>query len=369
MLLLSDGWKPMKYYDRKTGFVNTTNLVEIRIDGRVRNAHSKKELSINKSASYPRVKVSSNKVRTEFYLHIAIISTFGDTKNINGIPNLQVDHIDRNRLNYSLDNLRFVTPSENNLNRRKSTSYNYYIVYNYVDLKINKIYKGKEKDIFTIKKELNSFESMFIVSNNLYDKYKDNLNHLLNLIIKSKWISLNKTFSISEAGIVKGTDKKNYNISRFSLGSLTGQYYLISGIIPNRSRLVHVLMAETFLNNGEKLSPGLVVDHIDTNKLNNSIDNLRIVTYSENMKNELTLLRFCKPIKCEYNGKVVYFKSTLDCSRITGVPQSSIRKWISGKNRKRESINPKFSNFKYLTKDEIASNNIKYAESPDDFIE
>ena len=45
---------------------------------------------------------------------------------------------------------------------------------------------------------------------------------------------------------------------------------------------VHKLVAETFIGT---VPENKCIDHIDRNKLNNSISNLRIVTYSENSLN------------------------------------------------------------------------------------
>lgn len=370
MLLLSDGWKTLKYYDRKTGNINTIDFVEIRVDGRARKTDNKRELKIDKNRNYPTIYAQSDKLRLHLYVHNAIISTFGNTKDIEKIPNLYIDHIDRNRLNYSLDNLRFVTQSENNLNRGETTSCDYFIIYNTTDLKINSVYKEKEKDILILKENLNSSESILIFSDNLINKYEDDLDNLLVLIKFSKWVNLNKTFSISKDGIIRSIGNRTHNLYKFSLGTGGSEYYRLGNKIPGRSRSIHVLMAETFLNDGNRLKPGLIVDHIDNNKLNNSIDNLRIVTPSGNMNNELTLLKLLKPIKCDYNGKTIYFTGITSCSNITGISYGTIMNRLRG-CYDNSRVFKEFSNFEYLTENEIKiieNSNIKYIKSREDLI-
>lgn len=48
------------------------------------------------------------------------------------------------------------------------------------------------------------------------------------------------------------------------------------------NHLIHHIVAKLFL--GER-PDGLVIDHIDRNKLNNCVDNLRYITQDDNMKN------------------------------------------------------------------------------------
>lgn len=92
---------------------------------------------------------------------------------------------------------------------------------------------------------------------------------------------------------------ENYEIS--NLGNcrrklILGDYKIIKGSIQNRgyryfqinrngkrtNYLFHHLVAEQFIS---KRPEGLVIDHIDRNKLNNNVNNLRYVTQKENCCN------------------------------------------------------------------------------------
>lgn len=72
--------------------------------------------------------------------------------------------------------------------------------------------------------------------------------------------------------------------------SLNGEGYLMvvqtNSRRFRRARIVHRLVAECFL--GEQ-PDGLVVDHIDGNKINNKVSNLRYVTRSYNGRNRVAL--------------------------------------------------------------------------------
>ena len=53
-----------------------------------------------------------------------------------------------------------------------------------------------------------------------------------------------------------------------------------------RNHKIHRLVADAFIPNPENKP---CVDHIDTNRTNNNVDNLRWVTYKENANNPLSL--------------------------------------------------------------------------------
>ncbi len=91
-------------------------------------------------------------------------------------------------------------------------------------------------------------------------------------------------YEVSNLGRVKSLKRKFVLKERILKSSDNGNGYLgvdLSKKAINKKRLIHQLVAESFLNhtpNGNKL----VVNHIDFNKINNNINNLEIVTNREN---------------------------------------------------------------------------------------
>ena len=124
------------------------------------------------------------------------------------------------------------------------------------------------------------------------------------------------------------------------------------------------LVAKYFINGGKDYSSDLQVDHIDTNPLNNRVENLRLVTGKENMNNPLTKEKFCNPLKCIYKGEKKYFKSRSDCSKFLLVSRTVVNRWI---NKTQIPNSSDFSDFENITDEELEdlkSGKLKFTEVP-----
>lgn len=132
----------------------------------------------------------------------------------------------------------------------------------------------------------------------------------------------------------------NYEIDEYgNVFSLSSQIYLKPHLdrygylyvtIKGSHKKVHRLVAEAFLEN-KKEKP--CIDHIDRNKLNNHVSNLRFVTHKENSNNPRTIAHLKKVgerYRSEYGKPVVdkngnRYISIIEASRTTGIPRSNIQ--------------------------------------------
>ena len=116
-----------------------------------------------------------------------------------------------------------------------------------------------------------------------------------------------------------GRFKKNGVIKTFNITK--SGYYMVSVKTifgEQRSYNLHQLIAVAFLNH--KIIPqGLVVDHINENKIDNNVNNLQLITISENTKKGKKILfqkhkSFAKLIyeekKCKWHVKIKHNQIT-----------------------------------------------------------
>ena len=100
-----------------------------------------------------------------------------------------------------------------------------------------------------------------------------------------------------------------------------------------KNKYVHRLIAECFIPNNENKPQ---IDHINGNKKDNSMCNLKWSTQSENINNINTKYNSKKIVPiiatCKQDGKMIEFKSMSDASKLLGVPISSISCIINNKS-------------------------------------
>lgn len=114
--MIEEVWKDVKHYE---GLYQVSNFGRVKSLGRWKDNHSKKQwveekylIQRNNGRGYLAVDLNKNNKTKREYVHRLVALTF--------IPNPehkpQVDHIDTDRQNNRVENLRWVTQRENNFN-------------------------------------------------------------------------------------------------------------------------------------------------------------------------------------------------------------------------------------------------------------
>ena len=234
---------------------------------------------------YKYYRLSKDGNKKMFYAHRLVAEYF--IANPNNLP--VVNHKDGNKLNNEVSNLEWVTYSENISHAHQ-----------------NNLIKERQKSEF----------------------FQENLDNEV-------WKKIPKYhYSVSSKGRIR-----NDETFRLLRPSLTNGYYKVrlskNGQV--KDILVHRLIYCVF-NDLDEIPEGHIIDHKDTNKLNNRLDNLRLLTCSENVKQAYYVQKVnssCKEVEqLTLDDKFIRsFPSCAEAARELHLDGSTISKVCRGINK------------------------------------
>lgn len=129
----------------------------------------------------------------------------------------------------------------------------------------------------------------------------------------------------------------SYKKKRFLTGWVTGNGYRLVILRKNKKsyrRRVHILVAEAYLGRPE--DPTYTdVGHLDDNRLNNNINNLKWMTRSENLDTdsfrEKQSVKYFTKIRCVETGEI--YNSQRDAARAIGIHPYGITSVLMGRQK------------------------------------
>lgn len=234
---------------------------------------------------YKYYRLSKDNKKKMFYAHRLVAEYFLENKN--NLP--VVNHKDGNKLNNNIDNLEWASYSENTQH---------------------------------------AYENKLIKERKVSEYYNGDLENEI-------WKQIpNYPYSVSSLGRVKN-DRTNLLLK----GSVVCGYYKVRLSFQGqvKDKLIHHLVYCVF-NNLDEIPSGYTIDHKDANKLNNKLNNLQLVTLSENAMNALYKTKTNSTAKAvtqmtlndEY---IADFLSAAEAARKLGLDSSTISKVCRGVNK------------------------------------
>lgn len=268
--------RPIKDYENYT----------INEDGEVFNTKTQKRLngSIGEHG-YKYYRLSKDGKKKMFYAHILVADAF--IPNPDNLP--IVNHKDGNKNNNHVSNLERSSYSDNVIHAHQN----------------NLIAKGKRGRIY----------------------YTENLDG-------EEWQSIEGLpYSVSSMGRIR-----NDRTQALLRPSVTCGYYKVRPSVGGRPQdiVIHNIVYCVF-NNLDCIPSGMVVNHINGNKLDNRLENLRLITLSENVRTalyETQTNKSCKAVAQYKDGKyIATYPSAREASRVLNLDASTISKVCRGINK------------------------------------
>lgn len=319
-------------------------IYEINKLGVIRNSNTKRikkpcKKNKNSTHTYPTISLGNSKknVLSVFHIHRLLALMF--LENSDPVKQTQVDHCDKDKFNYSLNNLRWTTPSENNKNRKNlSRERLHFRVYSsdwtFIEEKpysywtstqvrsiltsIKRGLKYKGNYYKTVDTELEEFKRKFgdpAPIGKMWNPENPEENGWAETIYKGRYVDKKGYVLLKNGKITVGFKEDPDNEYSRRAISINGKY-----------EYIHRLVASAF-NGKIRLKRTDIVDHIDTDQSNSNIDNLRICFEKDggqklNMNNPNTLKKRGIPIS-QINiltGEIVNtFSSKLEAGKALGL--------------------------------------------------
>jgi hypothetical protein len=256
-------WKKIESYDNYS----------VSTSGMIKNNTTERILKYYIRNGYPSITLCKDNKKKTFNIHTIVASHFLEKPE----GKFVVNHKNENKIDSCLENLEYVTYTDNT--KYSATSK-----------------RTKNNIVF----DLSQFEEIPNYTNYMISKNGE---------VYSKNIKRLCCLSILPNGYHKIKLKDDNSIYK--------DYY------------VHVLVAITYLHYVPSTNM-IVINHIDGMKGNNQLENLEIITHKENMKHSVKLNHktiFRRSVYyIDENNQRIEFKSAKDASIATGIDNSSILK-------------------------------------------